>query len=432
MPPRHGKSQLCSEYFPAWYLGTHPEDRILLASYGATFARSWGRKSRDVLSAYGPSLFGVSVRDDSSAADEWNLYKHLGGMSTAGVGTGTTGKGAKIFLIDDPHKDWQEAQSALIRERIADWFNSVAYTRLTADGAIIIVCTRWHYDDLPGRVIEQSRKGEGPEWHMINLPAIAETDDAVGRAEGEALWPEGGFTEQRLADIKRDVGLKVWTPLYQQRPQKASGSTFRLEHFSKRYRAKPKRYQAIYQAIDSAFKEGVGTDWSVIATWGIAENAYHVLRVWRKQVEFPELLQAVKDEAALMKPNAIFFEDRASGISAIQSLKRNTRLPIIPVEATDSKESRADAVSPDFDAGLVLLPDLEEYPEAAEWVTYFIEEHIAFPNFGHDDVVDTSTMILKKIKQSGVYYIKDPFDAPEDGTQTIDLTTFSLEEVAGW
>jgi len=154
MPPRHGKSQLVSRFFPAWYIGTHPHNRIILASYEADFAAGWGRKARDLLEEHGPSLFGLKVSPDSSAASRWDLFNFDGGMNTAGVRGPITGKGGSVLIIDDPVKNDQEAMSPTYRESTWDWYRATFSTRVQNDGAIVLVMTRWHEDDLAGRLLK--------------------------------------------------------------------------------------------------------------------------------------------------------------------------------------------------------------------------------------------------------------------------------------
>ena len=182
LPPRHGKSQLISQYFPAWYLGTFPDRRTILTSYEAGFAAGWGRRARDVLEEFGPEVFEVSVREDSSAADRWDINGHVGGMITAGVGGAITGRGADLLIIDDPVKNSEDAASKTMRDKAWEWYQSTAYTRLEPGGAIILVMTRWNEDDLAGRILKESQTG-GEKWEVMNLPAIAE-EGIIGLAAG--------------------------------------------------------------------------------------------------------------------------------------------------------------------------------------------------------------------------------------------------------
>ena len=220
MPPQHGKSMLCSHYLPAWYLGTHPDHRVILTSYEADFAASWGRKARDVLEHYG-HLFGVRVSPQSSAANRWDLADHEGGMTAAGVGGPITGKGAHLLIVDDPIKNDEEARSAAFRQKQWDWWQSVATTRLRPGALIIVIQTRWHRDDLTGRILEQA-SDKGHNWRVVTFPALAEEKDALGRQPGEALWPEV-FTRERLEQVRDSHTNYYWASLYQQHPQ-AEGS----------------------------------------------------------------------------------------------------------------------------------------------------------------------------------------------------------------
>ena len=152
-PPRHGKSELISKYFPAWYLGLFPDERIILTSYEADFAASWGRKARDIIEEYGEELFGIQVRQDSSAANRWGIQGYEGGMNTAGAGGPITGKGGNLIIIDDPFKNAEEANSKTIRDKVWEWYKSTLYTRLEPNGVLVIIQTRWHEDDLVGRLL---------------------------------------------------------------------------------------------------------------------------------------------------------------------------------------------------------------------------------------------------------------------------------------
>jgi len=226
LPPRHGKSMLVSEIFPAWYLGKHPDDFIIGTSYSDALARSFSEKARNYYKEWAPVLWGQSISRTSSSKSRWTINGYNGGYLAAGAGGPITGFGARIAIIDDPIKNWQEAQSVTIRETIWDWYRSTLRTRLTHDGAIIIISTRWHNDDLIGRIVKESKEHEDSEdWEIINLPAIAEDNDVLGRSEGEPLWPER-FGENYLSKTRTAVGPTIWSALYQGRPHAKEGALF--------------------------------------------------------------------------------------------------------------------------------------------------------------------------------------------------------------
>lgn len=214
MPPRHGKSEIVSKWTPAWFLENWPWKRVILASYEADFAASWGRKVRGVLIEHSDELT-VKLDMQTAAASHW-LTHMGGGMSTAGVGGPITGKGADLLVIDDAIKNSQEANSYTIREKLWEWWQTTARTRLEPGGGIVVMFTRWHEDDLVGRLIDQMKIG-GESWEVINFPAIAEEHDVLGRKPGDALWPMR-YPIEELLKIKASLGIKAWNALYQQTP----------------------------------------------------------------------------------------------------------------------------------------------------------------------------------------------------------------------
>lgn len=221
MPPRHGKSEGVTIRFPAWALGRNPKRQIITACYNADLASGFGRSVRNIVKtpAYG-QIFDTKLARDSQAANRWGTIAG-GAYIAAGVGTAITGRGADIFIIDDPLKDRAEAESELRRQAVWDWYTSTAYTRLMPGGAVIIVQTRWHEDDLAGRLLDHQAKG-GDQWHRLDLPAI--------NGRGEALWPER-YPVSALNRIKAAIGPRDWSALYQQTPSPDDGDFFRREWF---------------------------------------------------------------------------------------------------------------------------------------------------------------------------------------------------------
>jgi predicted phage terminase large subunit-like protein len=227
MPPRHGKSVLVSQFLPAWYVGSFPEHRVILTSYQADFAAGWGRKARDVLAAHGRRAFGVRMSAASTAANRWDLARREGGMTTAGVGGPITGRGADLLIVDDPVKNAEQAISETFRQKMWDWWTSTAFTRLEPDGVAVVVQTRWHEDDLAGR-LQREQADEG--WRVIRFPALAEENDPLGRVADEPLWPER-FPTDALARIRGSIPAHWWESLYQQRPSRHESVLWPAEHF---------------------------------------------------------------------------------------------------------------------------------------------------------------------------------------------------------
>lgn len=392
MPPRHGKSEHASRGFPAWYLGRRPQESVVLASYAAELAEANSRRARGhLLDARWP-FPSVSVSPESAAVNRWHTTKQ-GGVIAAGARGGLTGHGANLLIVDDPVKDREEADSEAIRNSTWAWWTEVAQTRLMPDAVVLLVQTRWHEDDLAGRVLSSP---SADEWTVLSLPALAEEDDPLGRAEGDALW-SAWYPEGRLQALRSEIGERAFLALYQQRPSSEKGGIFRREWLEGRYAELSRGPTTTIQAVDSAFKTGVSHDYSVVATWATDGRFYYLVDVWRRRVEFPDLVAAIKAQASAHSPSAIVIEDTASAQSAIQQLRRETALPIIPITASGTtKVSRAEAVSPLFEAGRVLLPE-----QSLAWLGPWVEEHVAFPTGKHDDQVDTTAYALARLRRYG-------------------------------
>lgn len=388
MPPRHGKSFLVSQWFPTWYLDRHPERRIMLASYEAGFAASWGRRVRNLVAEHA-ALLRVRIADDSSAADRWDTTEG-GGMVTLGVGGPATGKGADVLVIDDPTKNAAEAHSQVYRDNLWEWFQSTAYTRLEPGASAVVLQTRWHEDDLVGRLLEQMSKG-GDRWTVIRLPALAEGDDPLGRAEGAALWP-ARYDEMALESIRSSVSDWVWDALYQQRPSAPGGSIFRrdwwadgLNRFDLADRAIVNRSVGRYLSFDTAFKETESSAFTACVVGELwPDYRMGIREVWRERLSFPDLVPAI--EATARRHNAdgklrgVIIEDRASGTSAYQTLAASApdwlRGLLVAFQPSGSKAERAKQASVWTRNGCVLLP----FPsEQAPWLYEFEQEIYAAP-----------------------------------------------------
>lgn len=408
MPPRHGKSELASVNFPPWYLGRNPDRRIIAASYSAGLSFRFSRRARNLLREPRWPFDGVTTAGDWSAVGAWDIADHRGGYIAASVAGAVAGHGANVLMIDDPVASAEEARSEAYRERTWEWFVQDAVTRLEPNGAIICIGTRWHEDDLIGRILAS----QGASWHHLNLPAISD--------EGQALWPER-YPVEVLEQRRIEIGSQAFEALYQQRPSAPEGETFK-RHWWRRYTVPPVLTK-VELFVDSSFKTGVKNDYSVIAAWGTdGFGSAFLLGVQREKLEYPDLMMEIHRQHARYAPYArsvpVVIEDKASGQSAIQTLRRPlpTRdghtlpaLPVIvwPVASGSSKESRAEGISPYVEAGRAFIPETpprESVNDPLHWTEEFVDEHAAFPNAAHDDQVDTTSMALERLlagKQRG-------------------------------
>jgi len=393
MPPRHGKTYHASERFPAFFEGVNGGNvDIILASYTIDRARASSRKVRELFKEPTWPFVDISLDPDSQAVDEWRTTSG-GIIKAAGVGGSMTGFGAHLLAIDDPIKGRAEANSELQRESQWEWYTDVARTRLMARARELLVTTRWHEDDIAGRINDTPAIAK---WTVLRLPALAEENDPLGRAPGEPLAPELGIEipNPKLGEIS----VRGFEALYQGSPTPAEGDLFKRAWFSHRYRELPTLTQcALF--LDGAWKEGVGTDRSAIGLWGTDGVNYYLIDAWAKRVEYPDLKTKFSDYWSRWKGKGIAptfwpcVEDAASGIPIIQELRRTTNIPIVGVTVDKSKYTRAEAVTPLFEAGKCFLP------EEAPWLDEWIEEHVSFPG-KHDDLVDTTSGALGRLARA--------------------------------
>lgn len=408
MPPRSGKSQLVSRSFPAYAFGRYPDMQIIASSYSSDLSQRFSRDVQRVIddASYQEvfpetTLTGKGVKNGVSGsymrtADLFEIVDHKGTYRACGVGGGITGMGADILLIDDPLKDRRDANSETIRNALWDWYTSTAYTRLSPGGGVIVMNTRWHMDDLVGRLVEHEKEGSGDSWRVINYPAIAEHDEKHRKA-GEALHPER-YPLETLLQIKKTVGSRDWASLYQQHPVPDGGGLFKsdwIQHWEPSMI--PDRFDQMVCSWDMTFKGTDRSDYVVGQVWGRKGGSYFLLDQMRGQWDFvktTEMFQALANKW----PDAVrkLVEDKANGSAVISMLKKHVT-GIIPVTPKESKESRAYAVSTLWEAKNVYLPPKAQAPWVAE---DFIPELLGFPAAAHDDQVDSMTMALTDLLKS--------------------------------
>lgn len=379
MPPRHGKSELASKRFPAWCLGRQPRRQIIAASYNSDLASDFGRNVRNIVAEpeFRQVFPSVSLAPDSQAANRMNT-NHGGTYVAAGVGTAVTGRGADIALIDDPFKDREEADSERRRDVVWDWYRSTLFTRLMPNGAIVLIQTRWHEDDLAGRLLE----AEGDQWEVLDLPAI--------NPAGEALWPEW-YDVDALTRIKNTIGQREWSALYQQQPQPDDGTFFQRDWFKTWTKLPDVRY---YGTSDYAVTDG-GGDYTVHRIWGV-DGKGEIYRVdgWRDRTTSDVWIEKKLDLIAKYKPLCWFGEGGVIQKAIEPMLKRRMqerrifcRMDWLPSVA--DKPTRARAFQAMAASGRV------HFEQGAD-----IGEHLVFPAGKNDDDVDCSSLIGRAIDQA--------------------------------
>lgn len=411
MPPGSAKSTYTSTVFPAWYIGRHPEHDLIAASHTAELSEKFGRRTRNIVAMPDyQRLFDITLAHDSQAAHRWTTDKG-GEYFSIGVGGGITGRRGNGGIIDDPVKGREEADSETQREKVWEWYRSEFLTRLKPGAWIVLIMTRWHEDDLAGRLLEDEERG-GEKWDKLILPAEAEANDPLGRKRGELLWPEW-FTADMMAQAKRDQ--RTWSALYQQRPTPDAGGYYKREWF-KWYSDRPKHLRII-GASDYAVTEdgGDGTEHGV---FGIdpAEDIY-LLDWWTGHTTPDEWIDVQCDLILANKPLLWVGE---SGVirratesylrKRMQQRKARCRLEWMP-SITD-KPARARSFQALASMGKVHLP------YGAEWVDDFLHQHLTFPAGKLDDKVDVTSLVGRVIDQTYAARAPQPrtTNKPKPGT----------------
>lgn len=402
-PPQHGKSELVSVRLPAFWLGCCPDEPIILTSYAASLAESKSRQARNLVESdeFGRLFAGLGTPRDSRAMNEWSIAGRRGGLLAAGVGGPITGHGAQLGLIDDPLENWEQAQSQTYRDRVWDWYRSTFRTRIWESGAIVLVQTRWHEDDLAGRLLAD----QGGEWTVLRLPALAETQeerdennkrlgqptgqpDPLGRAPGEALAPHR-FSVEALAAIKRDVGSLVWNAEYQGSPRAPEGNRFKREWF-KIIDAAPELMTRI-RYWDKAATEGGGKFSAGVLIGRTPERQVlieHVARgQWSTGHRRSVMLQTAQLDAERFGNTAHIYIEQEPGSSGKDSVDDEILLlseyPVHADRPTGDKDTRLEPFVAQAEAGNVRLV-------RGAWNAAYIDEMCAIPSGTYRDQADAT------------------------------------------
>jgi predicted phage terminase large subunit-like protein len=403
MPPRHGKSQMVSKLFLPWYIGRNPYNSAALATYNSDFAGDFGREVRAYIqSARYQGVFPeLQLRKGSAASDRMTTTE--GGTAVfVGAGGALTGRGFHVGVIDDPFKDGEEADSQLIRDKRWDWFTKVFLTRqMTVGSSVVITLTRWHEDDIVGRLTDPQNphyvEEEAQRWKIINFPFFAEENDPLDRQEGEVLWPARFSAE--FGEAQRRINPRGFQALYQQRPTAQDGTYFRKQWFLYYDQAPKKDQLRIYAASDHATGTAETNDKTAMVVAGVdAEGMIYMLDcVWgrydaHQQVE--KMLELMKK----WKPQYWFSEKQHMG-QAIGPFLRKRKMEegvvgvVEEVHASKDKQSRARSLQGLMADGRVL------WPRTAWWRMQAEEEILKFPQGTYDDFVDAASWLGMKIQQ---------------------------------
>lgn len=419
LPPRHSKSMTVTEGFPSYFIGKYPERRVIVVSYNQNLAQRFGRANKNKLGEFGQEIFGITISRHNASTTNWGVAGKRGGMISVGVGSGITGEGADLLIIDDPIKNRKEADSITYREMVWNEYRNTLLTRLQPGAPIILIQTRWHEDDLSGRLIE----AEPDEWTIIKLPCMAEKNDLLNRQEHEPLWPSFGFDKDWAEKQQKEVGSRAWNALYQQRPAPVGGSILK-RHWWKYWVPKGKLSQfkpvAVYMPSNEEHDSGgkvvevypvelpervdlKAQSWDMTFMGNEQGRSYVVGQVWhrdganfylrdmvRQKLDFPGTLKAFENlYAKWPDPGPKWVEFAANGPAVMQALRHKIS-GILPVKPEGNKEARGHAISAEVEAGNVYLPHPALYP----WVDDLIEECATAPYGPSDDMFDALTQAI--------------------------------------
>ena len=408
--PRHGKSELISYLAPAWFLGKHPAKKVIMASHTADLAVNFGRRVRNLVGsdAYKDVFPQVELQADSKSASRWGTNFN-GEYFAIGVGGALAGRGADLFIIDDPHSE-QDAKLGKPDVFLPawEWFQSGPLQRLMPGGAIIVVMTRWSKLDLTGQIVNQMVKNdEVDDWEVVEFPAILENK----QGEEVPLWPEFWPLEE-LKSRRAALDVRYWNAQYMQNPVSEEGALIKREWWNMWEKEDPPMCEFTIMTLDAAQEANNRSDYNALTVWGVffneETNNYNIilLNAIKRRLEFPELKQLCIEEYKDWEPDAFIVEKKSNGAALYQEFRR-MGIPVgefTPGKGQD-KISRVNAISDLFRSGIVWAPD-------RRWAHDVIEECNDFPSGANDDLVDATTLALMRFRQGG--FIRLPSDEEDE------------------
>jgi len=403
--PRHGKSEMISYLAPAWFLGKYPHKKIIMSSHTADLAVNFGRRVRNLVGSEGyKDIFPqVELQADSKSASRWGT-NFQGEYFAIGVGGALAGRGADLFIIDDPHSE-QEAKTGRPDVFLPawEWFQSGPLQRLMPGGSIIIVMTRWSKLDLTGMIVNQMAKEEDvDQWEIVEFPAIL---------NDKPLWGDFWSIEELLGK-KAGMDPRYWQAQYMQNPVSEEGALLKREWWQIWEKDDPPECEFTIMSLDAAQETNNRADYNALTMWGVFfnedTNNYNIilLNAIKRRLEFPDLKKLVLEEYKEWEPDAFVVEKKSNGAALYQELRR-MGVPVgefTPGKGQD-KISRVNAVSDLLASGIVWAPD-------RRWAREVIEECNDFPSGTNDDLVDSTTQALMRFRQGG--FIRLPTDEPEE------------------
>lgn len=416
MPPRHGKSQLVSIFYPAWFLGRNPDKKVMMVSHTTDLAVDFGRKVRNLIAtdAYKEVFPAVALSIDSKSAGRWNT-NHKGEYFACGIGSSIAGRGADLLLVDDPHSEQDVLNGNFeVFERAYEWFTFGARTRLMPGGRVAIVQTRWHLDDLTGRVTRDMAKNDkADQYEVVEFPAILEVKDKkTKKITQKPLWPEF-FDLSALERTKASMPVFQWNAQYQQQPTAEEAALVKREWWLEWQHDEPPPCEYIIMSLDAAAEKHNRADFTALTTWGVFLNEetgdYNVilLNSIKQRMEFPELKKLAMEEYAEWQPDSFIVEKKSAGTALYQEMRR-MGLPVqefTPHRGSGDKLARLNSVADIVASGMCWVPQ-------TRWAEEVVEEIAGFPFMSHDDLVDSTVMALMRFRNGG--FIRLPTDEPEE------------------
>jgi len=424
IPPRHGKSQLVSTYYPAWFIGRNPGKKVMLVSHTADLAVDFGRKVRNIIDSdlYRDVFPATGLSADSKSAGRWNTTTACEFYAT-GVGSALAGRGADLLLVDDPHSEQDILNGNFTAfDKAYEWFAFGARTRLMPGGRVAVVHTRWHKKDLTGRLIQDMANNENSDqYEVVEFPAILEKEvfnEDTGDMDivQKALWPEF-FDMPALLRTKASMPVFQWNAQYQQNPTGEEAAIIKRDWWRIWPEDDPPAVEYIIMSLDAAAEAHNRADFTSLTTWGVffndEENMHQIilLNAIKRRMEFPELKTLALEEYQQWEPDAFIVEKKSSGTPLYQEMRRAGVMvqDYTPVRGSvsnpNSKMARLNSVADIISSGLVWVPP-------KRWAEELVEEVAGFPFAENDDQVDTTIMALMRFRQGG--FIRLPTDEQDE------------------